>query len=259
MRAIRVILAAVLLAGCASPASAPRPARSAHPAAPGTRILYLARGRSRPLPTTLWYPADLAGRHPIILFSHGLGGLPAQFAPIAATWVAAGFVVAAPAYPHTNGTVRVDDGDIRNQPADAAYVLRMVCRLNTAPGDPLRGHLAVDDLAAVGFSAGATTTLGLFTAHHDKALRAAVSVAGRRPGTAFGGSAAPMLFLHGDRDPVVPIAAGRAAYRAVPWPKRFVTVGGEGHGQYLNPGDPGYPRASALILDFLRAHLTPAG
>jgi predicted esterase len=212
----------------------------------------LTRGRTRPLPTTVWYPVPLTGRHPIVLFSHGLGGRPQQFAPIAATWVAAGFVVAAPAYPHTNSRVRVDRRDIRHQPADAAYVLRQVRALDTAPGDPLRGHLAVDDVAAIGFSAGGTTTLGLFTAGHDPWLRAAVSIAGRRPVTPFGGPAVPMLFVHGDRDPVVPIAAGRAAYRAVPWPKRFVTIAGEGHGQYLNPGDPGYSRASTLILQFLR-------
>ena len=252
MRAIRAILATVLLAGCAHFAVVP--ARADGPRT-GERTLQLARGRARPLPTTLWFPAHLAGRYPILLFSHGLGGRPEQFAPLAATWVTAGFVVAAPAYPHTNGLGPVDVRDVRNQPADAAYVLRQVRALDTAPGDPLRGHLAVDDLAAVGFSAGGTTTLGLFTAHHDKALRAAVSVAGRRPATAFGGPAASLLFLHGEADPVVPIAAGRAAYRAVPWPKHFVTLAGEGHGEYLDPGDPGYPRASALILDFLRANL----
>jgi dienelactone hydrolase len=252
MRAIRVILATVLVAGCASPA-----VRAHAPEIPevGVRLIQLARGPARPLPTTIWYPVPPAGRRSIILFSHGLGGLPQQFAAIAATWVAAGYVVAAPAYPHTNRRVRVDPRDVARQPDDAAYVLDRVRALDTTAGDPLRGHLAVDRVAAVGFSAGATTTLGLFTAHHDPGLRAAVSVAGRRPATAFGGPAAPMLFLHGDRDRVVPIAAGREAYRAVPWPKRFVTLAGEGHGPYLNPRDPAYPRASALILQFLRSNL----
>jgi len=110
-------------------------------------------------------------------------------------------------------------------------------------------------VAAVGFSAGGTTTLGMFHAGHDPALRAAVSIAGRRPLPAFGGPATPVLFLHGDQDRVVPIAAGREAYAAVPWPKRFETMTGQGHGEFLNPGDPGYPRASALILDFLTARL----
>jgi dienelactone hydrolase len=252
MRAIRVILATVLLAGCAPPAVH---AVAADPPPVTTRVLQLARGRARPLPVTLWYRRSIAGRHPIILFSHGLGGLPRQFAPIAATWVGAGYVVAAPTYPHTNARVRVDASDVRHQPADAAYVLDRLRALDRTAGDPLAGHLATDRVAAIGFSAGATTTLGMLTARHDPALRAAVSIAGRRPPSEFGGPAVPVLFLHGDRDRTVPIAAGRAAYRALPWPKRFVPLAGEGHGQYLNPGDSGYPRASALILEFLRANL----
>jgi dienelactone hydrolase len=219
------------------------------------RVLPLARGEARPLPTTVWHPGDLAGQHPVILFSHGLGGLPEHFAPLAEEWARAGYIVVAPAYPHTNGGVTVDARDVRNQPADAAYVLDRVKALAATAGDVLAGHVDTGRVAAVGFSAGGTTTLGMFHAGHDPALRAAVSIAGRRPLPAFGGPATPMLFLHGDHDRVVPIAAGREAYAAVPWPKRFETIRGAGHGEYLNPGDPGHPHASALILDFLAAHL----
>jgi predicted esterase len=258
----RVVAAmALLLCVACTPDAArePTPAATIAPGT-GTRHLDLARGADRPLPTTLWYPVGAdgttmaAGRHPIVLFSHGLGGLPDQFAPLLSAWAAAGFVVAAPAYPHTNGRTTVRSADIGNQSADAAYVLRSLRALDTTAGDPFAGRLAVDRLAAVGFSAGATTTLGLFTRGHDRALRAAVSVAGRAPSTSFGGPAAPMLFLHGEDDPIVEIAAGRAAYRAVPWPRSFVALPGQGHGQFLNPGDPDYERICALILDFLRTH-----
>lgn len=235
------MLLLVLLAGCTgAPAEAGASAK--------VRILHLARGADRPLDTTIWYPADLSGRHPLIIFSHGLGGLPEQFAPLATTWVDAGFVVVAPAYPHTNGRVRVDAGDVRNQPADAAYALERVEK-----DDLLGGHVDARQVAAVGFSAGGTTTLGLLRAGHDPAIKVAVSVAGRRPESAFGGPAVPVLFLHGDQDPVVPIKAGRLAYAALPWPKRFVVITGAGHGQYLNPGNPDHPRVSAMILDFLRS------
>lgn len=219
------------------------------------RELPLERGELRPLPTTVWFPAELAGRHPVVLFSHGLGGLPEHFAPLAEQWAAAGYIVAAPAYPYTNQRVRVDPGDVRNQPADAAYVLDRVLALDGVAGDVFAGHVDTGRAAAVGFSAGGTTTLGMFHAGHDRKLRAAVSIAGRRPLPAFGGPATPVLFLHGDRDRVVPIGAGRQAYAAVPWEKRFVTMNGHGHGEYLKPGDPGYPHASSLILDFLETHL----
>jgi dienelactone hydrolase len=249
------MLVLLMLAGCGAGVSAGDPAGP--PARPRvlTRLLHLTRGPDRPLDTTVWYPGAVGGRHPIVLFSHGLGGLPAQFAPLAAGWVEAGFVVAAPAYPHTNGRTRVDRDDIANQPADAAYVLARVKALGTTPGDVLFGHLDTGRVAAVGFSAGGTTTLGLLRARHDPSLRVAVSVAGRRPASAFGGPPVPVLCIHGDRDRVVPIAAGRQACEAVPWDKRFVAVPGAGHGQYLHPRNRAYPRVSTLILDFLRTEI----
>lgn len=257
VRRLSLVLVFLMLAS-AGPSHALGGTRAATAAPRGrvlSRILHLARGADRPLVTTVWYPADLIGRHPLVLFSHGLGGLPAQFAPLAAGWVAAGFVVVAPAYPHTNARVRVDRGDIANQPADAAYVLSRVKELDTTPGDVLGGHLDTGRVVAVGFSAGGTTTLGLLRAGHDPGLRAAVSVAGRRPASAFGGPAVPVLFLHGDRDRVVPIGAGRQAYAAVPWPKQFVVIPHGAHGPYLRPGNPAYRWVAEVILDFILARV----
>lgn len=245
----------LLVAACGTaPRAQANPAGAAAPTI-RTRVVQFARGEDRPLPTTLWYASgpggeDIApGRHPVVLFSHGLGGLPEQFAPLATGWAKAGYVVAAPTYPRTNGHVTPDAGDIRRQPADAAYVLE---QLTTGE---LAAHLDGDRVAAIGFSAGGTTTLGLLRKGHSRALRAAVSVAGRRPPTAFAGPSVPVLFLHGDQDPVVPIEAGREAYGAVPWPKQFVRVRGAGHGQYLNPGHPDYPAVSARIQAFLEKYM----
>ena len=241
-----VVLVLALLSGCGGGARAASPsASSARAALPPSRVLSLSRGAHRPLETSIWYAAG-AGRHPVVLFSHGLGGLPAQFTPIISTWVAAGFAVVAPAYPHTNGKVEVDPSDVRNQPADASFVLRSLA------GDR---QLDLGHVVAAGFSAGGTTTLGLLQRGHAPGIVAAISIAGRRPASSFGGAPVPVLFVHGDRDPTVPIDAGRAAYRAVPWPKTFVVVPGGRHGDCLNPGNPAYPRISGTILEFLRSHL----
>ena len=96
-----------------------------------------------------------------MLFSHGLHGSPERYAPAAASWAAAGFVVALPAYPHTSvGAGDFEREDIKNQPADAAYVITKVRDLGSKAGDPLDGRIDGDRVAAVGHSAGGTPPPG---------------------------------------------------------------------------------------------------
>lgn len=239
----------------------PLPARPApaKPFAVGVRQLNLARGADRPLPTTVWYPAQgvaggaarsgaapAAGRFPLILLSHGLTGLPAYFAPVGTRWAAAGFVVAAPAYPHTrNGAPHFDVTDVVNQPADASYVITQVLARDPAHIDPVA-------IAAAGHSAGGYTTTGLLSSHRDARLRAAIVVAGALLGGSYTGPAVPALFVHGDADQTVPYENGRSAYDTLPWPKAFLTVEGGDHGKYLAAGNPGFDQLIATTTDFLR-------
>ena len=51
------------------------------------------------------------------------------------------------------------------------------------------------------------------------------------------GSAVPTLVLHGDDDHIVPIDQGRALFKAIAGPKRFVTLHGGDHND-LTPSDP---------------------
>jgi len=280
-----VLAAAVLVAGgCSGPAragawhAAGSPAASAWPAASrpvgstapsgraaptttlavGVRQLALARGADRPLPTTVWYPAagraggapkpgaaPAPGRFPLVLFSHGLGGAPADYAPALVRWAAAGFVVAAPAYPHTvRGSSGLDVLDIGNQPTDASYVITQVLSQLAAQVDPAHA-------GAAGHSAGGFTTVGLFTAKRDPRLRAGIVIAGGPLGGAYLGPAAPLLFVHGDQDSTVSYATGRSAYDKVPWPKAFLTLVGQGHTTYLTPGA-AFTAALDTSTDFLR-------
>lgn len=47
---------------------------------------------------------------------------------------------------------------------------------------------------------------------------------------------APILVLHGDADPVIPLRFGEALFAAAPEPKRFVRLPGTGHGSVLESG-----------------------
>ena len=237
----------------------------------GLRVLHLRRGRHRPLTTLVFYPAarfatvgpargdavaPAAGRFPLVLFSHGLGGSPERYAAALTGWAAAGFVVAAPTDPFTSQYIApLRRADIINQPADARYVLDRVRRLDATRGDPLAGRIDVDHVAAVGHSAGGYTTAGLFTAGHDPRLRAGVIMAGWLAPGAFAGPPAAMLFLQGTSDPVVPTAVSREAFDRVPWPKRYLLLRHDSHATYLRPGDVGYPLMESTVIDFLRWRL----
>jgi fermentation-respiration switch protein FrsA (DUF1100 family) len=231
------------------PASSTRvePASGRAPAGPfavGVRHVKLRRGVDRPLPTTVWYPATgrpgpgvsegstvAPGPFPLILFSHGLTTVPDDYRTIVTRWVAAGFVVAAPAYPHTSRGVRdYDPVDLINQPADASRVITAVLALNSRPGDPLHGRINAGRIAAAGHSGGGITTVGLFTGNRDERLDAGIVLAGQRLLKApFTGPPAPMLFVHGKQDTTVAYAAGLATFRAVPWPRAMLTVTAGGH------------------------------
>ncbi|MEU5787679.1 chlorophyllase [Micromonospora purpureochromogenes] len=280
-------LLSVGLAGCsaapaptARPAAPPEPPKTTTPAprvpagtapgktfAVGVRQVKLNRDGDRPLPVTLWYPArggaggapergaDVAdGRFPVVMFSHGLNGRPDDYAELLTRWAAAGFVVAAPTFPHTSRGADGNVLDVLNQPADVSYALDKVLALDGRVGDPLRGRLATDRVAAAGHSAGGVTTIGLFTAGRDERLDAGVVFAGTAlgVGTAFAGAAAPQLFVHGEADEVVDYAAGKAVYDAVPWPKAMLSLPKGDHGRALLGDGAALRVVSDTTLEFLR-------
>jgi poly(3-hydroxybutyrate) depolymerase len=196
------------------------------------RHLPLSRGTARPLPTTVWAPVTgSTGPFPLILFSHGLTSEPSAYAQLLTAWAKAGFVVAAPAYPHTSyGVADLNPLDIANQPADASYVISKMIALNGKAGDELRGRIDTTRIAAAGHSAGGITTIGMFTGDRDNRLVAGIVLAGEQVlPAAFTGPAARMLFVHGKLDKTVPYRNGLAAFQGVPWPKAMMSVTKGGH------------------------------
>nr|WP_051115343.1 alpha/beta hydrolase [Actinoplanes globisporus] len=202
-----------------------------------TEKLSLARGADRPLPTTIWRP-DAGGTFPLILFSHGIEATPENYADLLTPWARAGFIVAAPKYPHTAaGVAEFNPIDLVNQPADAGYVITQLAKRGVGP------------IAAAGHSGGGITTLGLFAGNRDARLRAGVILAGRQiVQTPLTGASTPLLFVHGKRDRTVAYADGHAVYDDVTWPKAFLTVTDGGH---VSTG-PELRVIAATSTDFLR-------
>ncbi|WP_433551395.1 alpha/beta hydrolase family protein [Micromonospora zamorensis] len=262
-RLVAVLVTA--LAGCApatatideatGPVSARRAPEGSY--AVGVRTLTLDPRSARPLPVTICFPASAdgvaAGRFPVVVYSHGLGSRPDLHAGLTTRWAAAGFVVAAPAYPHTRqGAAHFTRADVRNQPADAWRLIRHLGRLDRNREDPLAGHLDLTSVAAAGHSAGGFTTSGMFSEGHPARLRAGIVIAGGGLPGSFAGPVAPVLFVHGTADAVVPLTVGRAAYGRTPGPAAFLSLLGQDHGAYLTPGHPGFAPVLATTTDFLR-------
>ena len=258
--AVPSVTASAGMSASVSPSASPAPPRApSTPFTVATRQLSLARG-TRTLPTTVWYPATstkansatASGRFPVVVFSHGLHGLPAYYQQITSRIAAAGFIVAAPAYPFTNANAaNFTAGDMVNQPADASAVVSAVLKLNSTSGDRFFGRIDPTRVGAAGHSAGGFTTAGLLAGKRDTRIKAAVVIAGGPMG-AFTGARTPILFVHGDKDPTVAYNVGHDAYAGLSWPKAFLTEVGQGHGEYLGPGAQGFDQMMRTMLDFFR-------
>jgi dienelactone hydrolase len=242
--------AAPIPGGSASAAPAPPPGRApSRTFEVATRTDTFTRDGTRVLKTTTWYPRT-AGRYPLVLFSHGLQGLPADFAPLLRRWAAAGFVVVAPAYPKTSrGAATFDVLDVLNQPADASFVITQ------ALAGAVKDRIDPARVGAAGHSGGAVTTIGLFTIARDERLTGGVVFAGTGlgVGTNFLGAAVPLFFVHGDADEVVAYASGKAVFDALKWPKALLTLPGGNHSTpYQRESSPEFTIVATSSLDFLR-------
>jgi dienelactone hydrolase len=223
--------------------SRPTGANGSFPGAPSrtllTAIYYPATGA----PThklTVHAPFDTThGPYPLILFSHGQGGRGVVYEAVLKQWASAGYVVAAPDYPLSSLSGPVTGqivADVKNQPADASFVISQVLKLDKTK-KLVGGTIDQHHIGAAGHSVGATTTSALVygTCCRDKRIAAAISISGGfiglidSPTNYFQGINTPLLSLHGNADLL-------AAYQVdVDWwakanpPKFFLTFLGAPH------------------------------
>jgi dienelactone hydrolase len=243
--------ASAILGSTKTSTLSPRPVTPYHPVrghapapvATAGRVDYAFTRGARSLPTRIWYP-DGAGRYPLIVFSHGMLSQPDDYADLLTSWARAGFVVAAPLYPHTSlGTAEFNAYDVANQPADASAVLTQTLQ------SPLSAKIDAGRLAAAGHSAGGITTVGMFSGCRDPRLKAGVVLAGTDYlSTPFTGPAAAMLFVQGAKDDTVAWSAARTVFEAVPWSRAMLTVTDGGH----QTTAAALPAVSGTSVEFLR-------
>jgi dienelactone hydrolase len=210
-----------------------------------------SRGRS--LPTTLHVP-ESGTSAPLIVFAHGMWGHPRKFTRLFGRWAHAGYLVAAPAFPHTN-----DDNpppylieDVVNQPADVSFVLDELLA---------RGLGDADRVGIGGYSLGAETApaVGLHPRYADPRIRAVVAIAGALFHPDFAADVLrplPLLLVHGAEDRKKDrLREALKVYEAAREPKQLVMIEGAGHGICQDDGQPHAARVAELTTSFWDRYL----
>ncbi|HEV2760217.1 MAG TPA: hypothetical protein VGV86_11670 [Acidimicrobiales bacterium] len=184
----------------------------------------------RTLATITYYPVG-DGRFPLVVFAHGnTVADPGYYRVLLDSWAAAGYVVAAPIFPLSSTRLPGGGGDLVNQPADVSFVISEMLRMNGEPGGPYTGRVDPGRIGVAGHSLGAMTTLGVgfHSCCLDDRVRAGIVLAGReRPfptGSFFPGVRSPILIVHGDSDPLIPLEAARQIYDDALGPRFMVTI-----------------------------------
>jgi alpha-beta hydrolase superfamily lysophospholipase len=182
-------------------------------------------------------PALASGPFPLIVFGHGFGVTPALYAPLLRAWAAAGYVVAAPAFPLTEaqapgGPLR---SDLPNQPADLSFVITRMLDAHAGSAPPLGGLIAPNAIAVAGQSDGGDTALAAAydAPYRDRRIDAAVILSGAEDpfvrGFQIAPGGPPLLATQGTADPINPPSATAAFFDPAPAPKYLLQLIGASH------------------------------
>ena len=273
--ALGITLAALVAAGCIPP---PPPAPT--PVAPlptslnhsvGTRqFTFVDSTRATPafgsypgsssrrLPTTVWYPSDGGGPFPLVVFVHGFGVTPADYAPLLTRIAAAGYVVAGATYPLLSGqpagptdTVGWDDLF-----PDTSFVITQVLA-RSASGDPaLGGLIDPNRIAVAGHSDGAAIAYGIGYVPYKVDLRVRAVVAYAADLQYYGWyqpNGRPILHMLSDQDVYNPYGDAITWDRNVlQQPKTVISLWNASHeGPFMQPSDPHYELVVRATIGWL--------
>lgn len=249
-----------------------------------SRTVALPSGTQGPrtLLTTVRYPAlgprngqDLphaqadggAGPFPLIVFGHGYGVTPDFYARLLHAWASAGYVVAAPAFPLSNGNAPggANEQDLPNQPADMSFVITRMLAADAASSGLLHGIVARHEIAVAGHSDGGDTALAAAydPRNRDTRVGAAVILAGAEDPYVTGFPIAPggpaLLAVQGTADPTNAPPATAAFYDGAPAPKYLLQLPGASHEPPYSTEQPQLRVVEHVSIAFLDQYLKQLG
>lgn len=200
----------------------------------------------RTFPLTVWYPRDVEGRLPLIIYSHGILSNRTELEYAAAHLAGLGYIVAAPDYPLTSGNTEggANALDVVNQPADISFLIDSLLEW---PNDerPFAAEPDPGRIGLSGYSLGGLTSY-LATYHprwRDPRVRATAAIAGPSTGFTtqfFSNSDAQLLSIAGTADALIEYATnGATMLERAPGSSLLVVEGGS-HLGFNGLADPAF-------------------
>ena len=217
-----------------------------------------------PSPLAYDNPTVAPGRFPLVVFSHGSGGIRFQSWFLMEHLASHGFIVAAP--DHTGNTA-VDAifgsstpfaVSARNRPLDVSLVITRMLERGQTEADAFDHHLLRRKIAVMGHSFGGFTAVAAAAGWADVApdarVKAIIPIAAATSSftdAQLSSIQVPSLWLHGTNDITVPIAqTARAWSLQTASPRYRVDIRKAGHSSFTNACD---------ILDVFRTANAPTG
>ena len=185
--------------------------------------------RDRDVPVKIYYPKD-AGAHPVIIFSHGLGGSRDNYQYLGEWWAGCGYVVVHPQHAGSDDAVwrdvsmaeragamkraTLDPANSLNRTQDVSFVIDELTRRQGDAQSPLHGRLDLSRIGMSGHSYGGWTTMAVAGQSFglramslaEPRVRAAIQMSAPAPRTLgklsdpFAHITIPVLHLTGTRD-----------------------------------------------------------
>ncbi len=213
---------------------------------------------SRRIPTTVWYPSDGGGPFPLVMFLPGYGVTGADYSALITRIAAAGYVVAAPAYPLLSGqpagpTDTVGWADLA---PDTWFVTTEVLARSAAGDAGIGGLIDPARIAVAGHSDGAAVAFedGYTPWRLDWRVRAVVAYGvGLQYYGPYQANGRPILHVISDQDVYNPYGETIGWDQAyLQEPKTVVSLWNASHeGPFMNAGDPHFEAVAVLTVGWL--------